>query len=239
MKQFWFLELISKVKNVLARGGIEFLAVLLGISGSLWLDDRSTFNQERRYEIEAYQRLSNALALDKEGLEVDALKNERMIEVLELMINSMDAVSNDSLKHYIDITQSYSDMETHVSDYETLKNTGRLYSIKNIDMLQRIIDMYDKSYGEISDWKAEDKRAIFMQDEFFIKNYAMQPAENWTTLLNVTIDRQRLISDITYRNYLIFLYQVKNRMNVEWKKLIVNISALNEDILKEIKFLKN
>ena len=48
------------MKNVLARGGIEFLAVLLGISGSLWLDDRSTLNQEKKYEIEAYQRLSNA-----------------------------------------------------------------------------------------------------------------------------------------------------------------------------------
>ena len=227
------------MKNVLARGGIEFLAVLLGISGSLWLDDRSTLNQEKRYEIEAYQRLSNALTLDIKGLIEDAGKNERMIAVLELMINRIESISNDSLKHYIDITQSYSDMETHVSDYETLKNTGRLYSINNIDMLQRIIDMYDKSYGEIADWKAEDKRAIFMQDEFFINNYAMQPAENWTTLRNVNIDRQRLINDITYRNYLIFLYQVKNRMNVEWKKLVTNISALNDDILKEIKFLKN
>ena len=27
------------MKNLLARGGIEFLAVLLGISGSLWVDD--------------------------------------------------------------------------------------------------------------------------------------------------------------------------------------------------------
>ena len=27
------------MKNILARGGIEFLAVLLGISGSLWVDD--------------------------------------------------------------------------------------------------------------------------------------------------------------------------------------------------------
>ena len=56
------------MKNIIARGGIEFLAVLLGISGSLWLDDRSTYTQERKYEIEAYQRLSNALTLDIEGL---------------------------------------------------------------------------------------------------------------------------------------------------------------------------
>ncbi len=222
------------MKNVLARGGIEFLAVLLGISGSLWLDDRSTFNQEKKYEIEAYQRLSNALTLDMEGLKEDAEKNERMIYVLGLMINNLDDISDDSLLHYIDITQSYTDMETHVSDYETLKNTGRLYSIKDMDMLQRIIDMYDKKYGEINDWKAEDKRAIFMQDEFFIKNYAMQPAENWTTLRNISKDKQRLVNDDTYRNYLIFLYQVKNRMNVEWNKLIIDIQNLDTDISKQI-----
>ena len=222
------------MKNVLARGGIEFLAVLLGISGSLWLDDRSTLNQERKHELEAYQRLSNSLTLDMQGLKEDAKKNERMIYVLGLMINNLDDISDDSLLHYIDITQSYTDMETHVSDYETLKNTGRLYSIKDMDMLQRIIDMYDKKYGEINDWKAEDKRAIFMQDEFFIKNYAMQPAENWTTLRNISKDKQRLVDDDTYRNYLIFLYQVKNRMNVEWNKLIIDIQNLDTDISKQI-----
>ena len=64
------------MKNVLARGGIEFLAVLLGISGSLWLDDRSTLTQERKHELEAYQRLSNSLTLDMQGLKEDAKKNE-------------------------------------------------------------------------------------------------------------------------------------------------------------------
>lgn len=227
------------MKNVLARGGIEFLAVLLGISGSLWLDDRSTFTQERKYEVEAYQRLSNALSVDMQGLKEDAEKNDRMIYVLGLMINRMNTISNDSLLHYIDITQSYTDMETHVSDYETLKNTGRLYSISNMDMLQKVIDMYDKKYGEISDWKAEDKRAIFMQDEFFIKNYAMQPADSWTTLRDIKKDRQRLINDDTYRNYLIFLYQVKNRMNAEWNKLIIDIESLNKDILAQVRELED
>ena len=192
------------MKNVIARGGIEFLAVLLGISGSLWLDDRSTYTQERKYEIEAYQRLSNALTLDIEGLMEDAKENVRMIDVLNLMINNIESISNDSMVLYIDITQSYSDMETHISDYETLKNTGRLYNITDIDMLQRIIDMYDKKYGEINDWKAEDKRAIWLQDEFFINNYAMQPSSKWTTLKNVSQDRSRLNTDKTYRNHLVF-----------------------------------
>ena len=225
------------MKNVIARGGIEFLAVLLGISGSLWLDDRSTYTQERKYEIEAYQRLSNALTLDIEGLMEDAKENVRMIDVLNLMINNIESISNDSMVVYIDITQSYSDMETHISDYETLKNTGRLYNITDIDMLQRIIDMYDKKYGEINDWKAEDKRAIWLQDEFFINNYAMQPSSKWTTLKNVSKDRSRLNSDKTYRNHLVFLYKVKTQMRVEWETLQNEMIKLNNDIIQKLQEL--
>ena len=222
---------------MLTRGGIEFLAVLLGISGSLWLDDRAQFASNRRYEIEAYQRLSNALSLDIEGLETDSKENIRMIKVLDLMINNIEIISNDSMVLYIDITQSYSDMETHISDYETLKNTGRLYNITDLDMLQRIIDMYDKKYGEINDWKAEDKRAIWLQDEFFINNYSMQPSLKWTTIRNISKDRSRLNSDKTYRNHLVFLYKVKTQMSVEWEKLRKEMIKLNDDILEKLEKL--
>ena len=222
---------------MLTRGGIEFLAVLLGISGSLWLDDRAQFASDRRYEIEAYQRLSNALSLDIEGLEIDSKENIRMIKVLDLMINNIEIISNDSMVLYIDITQSYSDMETHISDYETLKNTGRLYNITDLDMLQRIIDMYDKKYGEINDWKAEDKRAIWLQDEFFINNYSMQPSLKWTTIRNMSKDRSRLNSDKTYRNHLVFLYKVKTQMSVEWEKLRKEMIKLNDDILEKLEKL--
>ncbi len=225
------------MKNVLARGGIEFLAVLLGITGSLWLDDRSTLTQERKYEIEAYQRLSSALRLDIEGLAEDSKENIRMIKVLDLMINNIETISNDSMILYIDITQSYSDMESHISDYETLKNTGRLYNITDIDMLQRIIDMYDKKYGEINDWISEDKRAIWLQDEFFINNYSMKPSLKWTTIRNIAKDRSRLNSDKTYRNHLVFLYKVKTQMMVEWDKLRLEMIKLNNDIIKKLEEL--
>ena len=38
------------MKNILARGGIEFLAVLLGISGSLWIDQNQEVRQKKKYE---------------------------------------------------------------------------------------------------------------------------------------------------------------------------------------------
>ena len=38
------------MKNILARGGIEFLAVLLGISGSLWIDGNQENRQKKEYQ---------------------------------------------------------------------------------------------------------------------------------------------------------------------------------------------
>ena len=52
------------MKNILARGCIEFLAVIMGISGSLWLDDNSNYKTDRKQEYEAYDRLSTALSED-------------------------------------------------------------------------------------------------------------------------------------------------------------------------------
>ena len=44
------------MKNILARGGIEFLAVLLGISGSLWIDN---YSKEKEIYISLNQDISN------------------------------------------------------------------------------------------------------------------------------------------------------------------------------------
>ena len=35
------------MKKILARGGIEFLAVLLGLSGSLWIDNTIKENENK------------------------------------------------------------------------------------------------------------------------------------------------------------------------------------------------
>ena len=39
------------MKNILARGGIEFIAVLLGISGSLWIDQNQELRQKNEHEV--------------------------------------------------------------------------------------------------------------------------------------------------------------------------------------------
>lgn len=218
------------MKNILARGGIEFLAVLLGISGSLWIDDWSTIQNDQTEEYEAYTRLSEAMEQDILNLEKALVENNEMVFILNRMINDISSITDDSLSAYIDSTQSYSTFNPQYSDYEALKNTGRLYKISDFDLLQKIIDLYDNKYASIFSMKVEDKRAVFLQDEYFIQNYAMKPASKWTTVKNIGADRNRINNDKVYMNHLVFLFKVKMEIETRWTKIIDEIKIVKNEI---------
>ncbi len=110
------------MKNILARGGIEFLAVIMGISGSLWLDDNNTYNSDRKQEYEAYDRLSNALSEDIKLMDEALIENDRVIYIIENMMNNMSNLSNDTLSVYIDESQTYANINPHISDQNLIKD---------------------------------------------------------------------------------------------------------------------
>ena len=222
------------MKNILARGGIEFLAVILGISGSLWIDDWSSYKNDRKKEIETFSRLSIALKEDNILFEGALKKNARMVFVLDELINDFENLTKDSLSRYIEEIQYYTRINPHISDYETLKSTGQLYTIMDFDILQEVIDLYDNKYSTIKHWMNEDRRAIFLQDEYFLKNYSMKPTEHWSTIKDLQKDYVRLKNDEIFFNYLVLLFNVKNSMNRDWTKLNGTIIDLKEKIDSKI-----
>ena len=67
------------MKKILARGGIEFIAVLLGISGSLWIDNNKD-TKEVNYQIErSLHALKETLKSDSKTLEKYILNFENKI----------------------------------------------------------------------------------------------------------------------------------------------------------------
>ena len=218
------------MKNILARGGIEFIAVILGISGSLWIDDWSSYKTDREKELETFSRLSIALNEDNLLLEEALKANARRVNVLNDLIYDFENISMDTLSKYIEEIQYYTRMDPHISDFETLKSTGQLYTILDFDILQGIIDLYDNKYSIIKHWMNEDKRAIFLQDEYFLENYSMIPTKHWSTLKNLEKDYQKLKNDKTFFNYLVLVFNVKTHMNRDWTVLKSDVVKLKEKI---------
>ena len=91
------------MKNILARGGIEFIAVILGISGSLWIDDWSSYKTDREKELETFSRLSIALNEDNLLLEEALKANARRVNVLNDLIYDFENISMDTLLSLIHI----------------------------------------------------------------------------------------------------------------------------------------
>ena len=64
------------MKNILARGGIEFIAVVMGITISLWIEDGKKKNFQLKEQISLLENLKTSLNQDLEY----ALKIEKSLD---------------------------------------------------------------------------------------------------------------------------------------------------------------
>ena len=98
------------MKNILARGGIEFLAVFLGIALSLWVDD---YRQSKE--------LNNRIIDDYENIYSEVKAN---IEIIEDVIRKNNEMINAEKKILLILNQKLSYMQDEVIDL-----LGGIYSV--------------------------------------------------------------------------------------------------------------
>ena len=118
------------MKNILARGGIEFLAVLLGISLSLWIDERSD-NAKMDKQIADIHGIVD-LEVDKIISYTDSalLKYNQQGKNINILFNSWDSFSindvnnPDNFQNDIYVTTSMQFLPP-LATLESLKSDGR------------------------------------------------------------------------------------------------------------------
>jgi len=156
------------VKNILARGGIEFLAVLLGITLSLWVDENSknkdihlalqkdliNIRADLNKDLNEIERIDSLKTKGLEQLEVylDIINNKRQIE---------DADSTLLFNNYGNISYTFFPMG---SSYLVSLNSGRINYIEDLELIIALSKYYQNSYERI-------KTNNFMFDEFLNKNF--------------------------------------------------------------------
>tara|TARA_Y100001960_G_C14745687_1_gene865484 strand:- start:96 stop:794 length:699 start_codon:yes stop_codon:yes gene_type:complete len=161
--------------NILARGGIEFLAVLLGISASLWIDNKNKETELVQQRQEVYQLLKNQTeellnyTTDKiENYEIQVSRFGRLIDQWETI--KFDTVQ-DQEDYFWDIWASiknsfYPDFTT----YETLMNSGQ---INLLDF--QTISYYGRLYRLMDDINAVQIKERGWRDfleDYFMTKYA-------------------------------------------------------------------
>ena len=163
------------MKNVLARGGIEFIAVFLGIALSLWVDEYRENNE--------IQRLNNSI-LNRlyDNLESDSTNFTWVINAHKTSLKSCNSINK-----WIDSSQNIHDsVNIHISrvaintftwankeEYSSLKTSGRLDLIKNEELVKTLHEYY--SQIEFAQKVEDDLNSDWIQIEFipFIAEYSI------------------------------------------------------------------
>ena len=134
------------MKNVLARGGIEFIAVFLGIALSLWVDEYRENNEIQRLNDSILNRLYD-------NLESDSSNFTWVINAHKTSLKSCNSINK-----WIDSNQNIHDsVNIHISrvaintftwankeEYSSLKTSGRLDLIKNEELVKTLHEYYSQ-----------------------------------------------------------------------------------------------
>ena len=94
----------SSLKKILARGGIEFLAVLFGITISLWVEDQRQERDIQKKLIEDYKNISIEIQSDVENINriIASVENQKILlkKIISYSDKKLQFDENDFLKIY-------------------------------------------------------------------------------------------------------------------------------------------
>tara|TARA_B000000532_G_scaffold118761_1_gene95365 strand:- start:1290 stop:1991 length:702 start_codon:yes stop_codon:yes gene_type:complete len=135
--------------NAITRGGIEFIAVLFGLSISLWIDNNAKENELKVQNKKILNRLYHNLQADSTDGVWNYKAYERGIKGSENVIKWCDSNPtlssiDDSIEKDISAMMIATIFVHNEEEYIALKNSGRTDLITNEDLVIKLHDYYTR-----------------------------------------------------------------------------------------------
>ena len=132
------------MKNILARGGIEFLAVFLGIALSLWVDEYQKSKEAKKLNDQILSRLYDNLKADSIDAEWNYRAHKVAYESGNLIFKWCEEgqPQNDSINLYLSRLAIATILVNNEEEYNALKSSGRMELIDNEDLVKKLHDYY-------------------------------------------------------------------------------------------------
>lgn len=138
------------MKNILARGGIEFLAVLLGLSGSLWIDGVSKNNAQRKEFFQDLIAINNELIDDLNVVSEKIEYNEKKLKEIRefLTIFEKSKIGEEALDTIAFFKEPLGNRSFFgkKSAYLSSKSAGNFNRTSNLNIVHTLTRLYDQTY---------------------------------------------------------------------------------------------
>mgnify|MGYP001399163083 FL=1 len=205
------------MKNLFARGGIEFLAVLLGISGSLWMENNRQVKLEDEQIYNTLYSLKEELVTLNEYSERYKNKILRDYKICDQLLTDWGSNDIDSLvtqelegRDLILTIKAYRAFHPPISIFNSLKSDGSIGLIKNPNIKIKINNVYEVSFSHIQEGVDNERNLYQKLNEYIILNYpylliddkSIKYKTALTKFLNDEIALAYIIEKNSMRNFL-------------------------------------
>ena len=228
------------MKNILARGGIEFLAVFLGIALSLWVDEYQKSKEAKKLNKQILTRLHDNLEADS----IDGICNVNAHQIamhgskrISLWEKEKEPIL-DSLDFHLSSLAMFTFFVNNMEEYNSLKMSGRMELLQDEELVKKLHGYYtylvwveeldlllrnyinEQYFPFISQYSSgyvlDEKRNIYNNSYpvFIMKNYP--PTDEINHHLGIIK---------SYRSYILMGY----------KNLVTRVSEIRRMIRKELR----
>ena len=225
------------MKNILLRGGIEFLAVLLGITGSLYIDRLNNENEIKDETRDSFISLIAELDENINNLELWHSHIEISLNQFEILLgtNNYSSLTNKELDRMFFYTLSSFGEKMRSSIFNSMESSGLIYKIDDKKIRNLILELYQITYTR-HDWLLDFDQVRFQQMFELVANefiFDDKPTINkgfwnldWANKRNI----EQLKTNYKYRNFLISNRGNKN-MYLSQNKVA---KKMTEEVLLEL-----
>ena len=166
------------MEKLLTRGGVELIAVVLGITLSLWVDDKKDLSVVKKNNVKTLKSIKAEVALRIKYIDRKMNQYKRDIEVGEYIIKNWNKIDYDSIasitKNDRDIIltlKAYRAINLPTSIYNSLNSDGSIGKLEQDSIKIILNDLYEVIPAHIVDG-VENERVLYHSfNEYIIKNY--------------------------------------------------------------------
>ena len=166
------------MEKLLTRGGVELIAVVLGITLSLWVDDKKDLSVVKKNNVKTLKSIKAEVALRIKYIDRKINQYKRDIEVGDYIIKNWNKIDYDSIaiitKNDRDIIltlKAYRAINLPTSIYNSLNSDGSIGRLEQDSIKIILNDLYEVIPAHIVDG-VENERVLYHSfNEYIIKNY--------------------------------------------------------------------
>ena len=196
------------MKNILARGGIEFIAVLLGISGSLYIDDLQNQNEMKTQISKSMHALIGELNSNSEQLSKLEEKLFKDLPELDKLIkkDSIDSLAPIDLDKRIFKAFTNWGQPLNRVVFNSIESSGLIYNINDDSLRNDIINLYENTYSRfdyVVDYELTDIKKL---DNTYVKAFILKDdslSTSWIIDWSIKANRDQLKSNQLLMNHFI------------------------------------